>query len=199
MLFPARFHEGLRSGAITLTFRRWSRPQAKAGGRYRLDAGGVLVADRVERIMLRDIADAEARRAGYETASEVAGELARHGGPLNPTDLIYRIELRYVAEDDPRIALRDAAPSDEEIEAMITRLEELDRRAAVPWTRDTLAIIERRPRVLSTTLATELGRERMPFKGDVRKLKALGLTISHDVGYELSPRGKAVLRRLERE
>ena len=30
-----------------------------------------------------------------------------------------------------------------------------------------------------------------------RKLKALGLTISHSPGYELSPRGRALLARLE--
>ena len=43
-------------------------------------------------------------------------------------------------------------------------------------------------------LADELGRERLPFKTDVRKLKNLGLTISLDVGYRLSPRGEAYLR-----
>ena len=48
--------------------------------------------------------------------------------------------------------------------------------------------------MLSTTLAEKCGRERLPFKADVRKLKALGLTISHEVGYELSPRGQAYLR-----
>ncbi len=35
--------------------------------------------------------------------------------------------------------------------------------------------------------------ETAPFKTNVRKLKALGLTISHDTGYELSPRGRASL------
>ena len=35
------------------------------------------------------------------------------------------------------------------------------------------------------------GRERLPFKADVRKLKALGLTESLEVGYRLSPRGRA--------
>ncbi|MFP8878572.1 MAG: hypothetical protein VCE43_03450 [Myxococcota bacterium] len=33
------------------------------------------------------------------------------------------------------------------------------------------------------------------FKADVRKLKNLGLTISCEVGYEISPRGRAFLRR----
>ena len=37
------------------------------------------------------------------------------------------------------------------------------------------------------------GRETQPFKLDVRKLKNLGLTISLEVGYRLSPRGEAYL------
>ena len=37
------------------------------------------------------------------------------------------------------------------------------------------------------------GVELLPMKADIRKLKSLGLTISHDVGYELSPRGAAYL------
>jgi ribosomal protein S19E (S16A) len=41
-----------------------------------------------------------------------------------------------------------------------------------------------------------LGRERLPFKVDVRKLKQLGLTESLPIGYRLSPRGRAVLDRL---
>ena len=34
-------------------------------------------------------------------------------------------------------------------------------------------------------------------QNDVRKLKELGLTISFSPGYELSPRGKALLEALE--
>jgi hypothetical protein len=35
------------------------------------------------------------------------------------------------------------------------------------------------------------------FKAHVRRLKALGLTESLDIGYRLSPRGVVVLERLE--
>ncbi len=38
-----------------------------------------------------------------------------------------------------------------------------------------------------------MGRETLPFKIDVRKLKAMGLTVSHAVGYSISPRGAAYL------
>ena len=41
---------------------------------------------------------------------------------------------------------------------------------------------------------TMFGRERAPFKLDVRKLKNLGLTLSFEIGYRVSPRGEAYLR-----
>lgn len=41
----------------------------------------------------------------------------------------------------------------------------------------------------------DLGREKRPFKADVRKLKELGLTESLRVGYQLSPRGRAYRAR----
>jgi hypothetical protein len=57
----------------------------------------------------------------------------------------------------------------------------------------TLLTIRRRPRVAASRLAKALGRETQPFKADVRKLKRLGLTVSYEVGYDLSPRGRAFL------
>ena len=36
-------------------------------------------------------------------------------------------------------------------------------------------------------------------KANVRKLKNLGLTVSHHPGYTLSPRGETMLRHLPRE
>jgi hypothetical protein len=47
--------------------------------------------------------------------------------------------------------------------------------------------------VRAEDLAHSVGREKQPFKLDVRKLKELGLTESLEIGYRLSPRGEAVL------
>ena len=47
--------------------------------------------------------------------------------------------------------------------------------------------------MVSKVLATLLDRELQPMKTDIRKMKALGLTISLEVGYQLSPRGAAYL------
>ena len=45
----------------------------------------------------------------------------------------------------------------------------------------------RAPGVRAPDLAASLGRETLPLKRDVRKLKELGLTHSLEVGYELTP------------
>jgi Mn-dependent DtxR family transcriptional regulator len=60
-----------------------------------------------------------------------------------------------------------------------------------------LELIRDRPEVRAPDLAASLGRETQPFKRDVRKLKELGLTESLERGYRLSPRGRAVLARLD--
>ena len=86
--------------------------------------------------------------------------------------------------------------SDEERARLLRRLRRLDQAARHgPWTRATLASIDRRPATRAAELAEELGRETLPFKRDVRKLKELGLTESLDSGYRLSPRARALIGR----
>jgi hypothetical protein len=46
---------------------------------------------------------------------------------------------------------------------------------------------------VSTVLAADAGQDRALYKNRVRRLKALGLTESLEVGYRLSPRGQAFL------
>ena len=61
--------------------------------------------------------------------------------------------------------------------------------------RRVLAAIGDHPGLRAADLCRQVGQERLPFKINVRKLKALGLTESLEVGYRLSPRGRAVLER----
>ena len=55
-----------------------------------------------------------------------------------------------------------------------------------PWTYEVLQAIADNPGLRAPDIAASFGRETLPFKRDVRKLKELGLTISLEVGYELS-------------
>ena len=79
------------------------------------------------------------------------------------------------------------------------RLDRLDRASSHgAWTMETLRLIEAHPETLAADVAALVGRERDPFKLDVRKLKGLGLTESLKVGYRLSPRGRAYLAATSR-
>jgi hypothetical protein len=190
MLFKQRLWAGLADGTITVTFRRWRRPQARPGGRYRTPAG-VLEVDSVSTVDAADITDADARRAGYEDRATLLRELDRY-----PEGELYRIDFHH-AGADPREALRaDADLTPDDLQAITTRLDRLDRASRVgPWTRQVLAAIAERPAVRAGDLAEAMGRDTPSFKRDVRKLKEMGLTESLEVGYRLSPRGSAVLSR----
>ena len=60
-------------------------------------------------------------------------------------------------------------------------------KASGPWTRQILEWIRDNPAVVSTVLAALLERELQPMKVDIRKLKALGLTISSMSGIGSRP------------
>jgi hypothetical protein len=204
MLFKERFHRGIIDGSVTLTFRAWSRPQAKAGGRQRFGAydgdresTGFLEIDAVDLVPVSSITDAEARRAGFDGKASLVAQLRETARTrITANSKVYRVSFRFVRARDERAALaEDASLSREDVAALAERLDRMDARANAPWTRETLAAIASQSGVSASILAGQLGRERLAFKQDVRKLKALGLTISLETGYKLSPRGRAFLRR----
>ena len=190
MLIEKRLHEGIRNGSITVMFRRWKRRQVTAGNVYRTAAGRVVV-DEVREVRPAKVLVRDAKAAGYASVAEMIADL--RGSDEDP---VFLLRLRPADDEDPRALLASTAElSTSDVEEITRRLDRLDRASSHgAWTADTLAIIERRPAVRAGDLAEELGREMLPFKVDVRKLKNLGLTLSLEVGYRLSPRGEAYLR-----
>jgi len=191
MLVPMRLAPGIADGSVTVLLRRWKRRQAIAGHRYRTTAG-ILEVDEVQLIDVADITEADARAAG-------APDLATAIGELRGTDdlPVTRVRFHVVHDPDPRAVLAAAdALTDEDVADIGRRLERMDRAAAPgPWTLAALQAIAARPEVRAGDLAEAAGRERLEFKRDIRKLKALGLTLSFPIGYRLSARGEAYLAR----
>jgi hypothetical protein len=193
VLYEIRFRDGVQSGSVTITFRRWKRLQVKPGKRYRT-AVGMLEVESVDVIPPSKITNADAKRSGYPSAAAVLADLR------GTDDLpIYRIRFHAVHEPDPRDELARSVPTDDEIADLDARLNRLDHASKIgPWTAQTLALIAEHPARRAGDLADMVGRERLPFKLDVRKLKNLGLTLSFEVGYRLAPRGQAYLERTQR-
>lgn len=190
MLFRPATLRGIADGSVTAAFRRWDRPRVRPGSRQRTPIG-VVAFDRVEQVAREALTELDARAAGLAGLDELLSLVDRR-----PSGAIYRIDLRH-AGPDSRIALRESVPVPEQVEDVARRLERLDRASRHgPWTAATLRAIDESPGVRAADLAAALGRERAPFKLDVRKLKEIGLTESLSPGYRLSPRGRAVVAAL---
>ena len=187
LLFKKPFWDGLQSGAITLTYRRWQKPHVKPRGRYRCHPIGVLEVDAIELVSVGSITAEDATRAGFPSRDGLVAYLAELG-PVEASTEVYRVELHHGGDGDRVELALETALTDDDIEAIRAKLKKLGK-----WTGKTLAIIDAQPRIAASKLAKQLRRETLPFKEDVRKLKKLGLTQSFEVGYEISPRGRAYL------
>ena len=179
MLIRVADLEAIRDERIDTQFRRWKRPTVKAGGTL-LTAIGLLAIDEVDPVSLDTISAEDISRAGFRDLADLTAALRGEGQ-------LYRIRL-HLAGDDPRIALREAVDNLDGIAPKLARMD-----AAQPWTRAILTIIRENPGVSAQILADRLGMEKQLFKTRVRRLKALGLTESLEVGYRIAPRGAAVL------
>lgn len=188
MLFTNGTLEGIAAGKVTVAFRRWKTAQVKVGTKLRTAIGLVEVLT-VDEVDPSEIQPSDVAAAGFNNRAELDGWLDDRPGRL------FRVELRQ-AGPDPRVALRnDDDLDDGAADRILSRLARMDRAAGEPWTRATLELIASRPGEVSTELAAELGVPRDLFKRRVRRLKELGLTESLEVGYRLSPRGRAVLEQ----
>lgn len=192
MLFKQDVLARMATGEVTLAFRRWRRPSVRAGGTLLTPIGQLSIRS-VQQVDFADVTARDAKRAGYESLDALRGDLAKaRAGEL------YRIEFRRIG-DDPRVALRDRkAIAPGELAELVERLARLDRAAiGGPWTRPILELIAAHPEQRAAELAAASGYTKEWLKLNVRKLKNLGLTESLNPGYRLSPRGKALLKRLK--
>jgi hypothetical protein len=187
MLFQTRFHEAIRSGEITCTVRIWRRPHVRIGGRYRLGQGAIEV-DRILEAGFDALTPALARRTGFASLVELL-KVAKHGHG----ERVFIIDFHYVDRTTLGPVTDTKGLDRPALTELLAKLDAMDARSRRAWTRETLRAIAKHPGTRATDLAAELGRERDEFKKDVRKLKALGLTLSLEVGYRVSPRGSAVL------
>src|SRR6188768_2534128 len=128
MLIKDEVLKKIKIGEVTVLFRRWSRPGAKAGG-TQMTQGGVVGIDSVEVVAEDDISDQDARDAGYPSRDKLLSGLSYRD------DAIYRIRVHWGGED-PRISLRENDDLTEtELKEIIGKLRKLDKNSKRgPWT-----------------------------------------------------------------
>ncbi len=94
MQFSPELRDEVASGRITLSFRLWSRPKVKVGGRYASGATRIEV-DSIELVPFSSVTPADVRRSG-ERNRESLRHRAAHSGPIDDDTLVYRIEFHVV-------------------------------------------------------------------------------------------------------
>ena len=197
MLFKATFKARIRDGAVTMTFRAWKVATVVVGNSYRLGQDDAVVVKAVDAVTVGSITAAQARRSGFANVDELLLMLRKSAkSRLTSRSKLFCVAFRHEQQADPRAERRQDASASalQEVEARLARMDRLSRRG--PWTADALQLIAKHPRVAASKLAPRMQRETRAFKADIRKLKELGLTVSHETGYSLSLRGRALLRRM---
>jgi hypothetical protein len=191
MLIRQEFLRGIKSGAVTLAFRKWRSPTVKSGGTLKT-AIGLLAIDEVALVRQKDITEADAGAAGYGSRKQLLAELA-----LRAEGKLYRIRLRLAGPDPRKKLSRATKVTPIELQALRAKLARMDARSSEgAWTSAALRAIAARPNCRAADLARDLGFGKERLKTNVRKLKNLGLTQSLETGYRLSPRGQALLAEL---
>jgi len=96
MQFSPELRDGVAAGRITLSFRLWTRPQVKVGGRYATASVHIEV-DSIEMVPFGSVTRADVRRSG-EKDRETLRRRAAHAGPIDDDTLVYRIESHVVPD-----------------------------------------------------------------------------------------------------
>lgn len=191
MLFKVIQLQGIKSGEITVAFRKWQKVLIKSGSLLQTSVG-LLEIGKIETIKENDITDKDAMLAGFNDTKQLL-ESFNHSS----AGTIFKISVSYHSAD-PRIKLRNQTElSEQQFADLKVRLERLDRYSKQGfWTEKILLTIKDSPNLHAIGIATLTGFEKEWLKLNIRKLKNLGLTISHNVGYELSPLGKEYLKKI---
>jgi hypothetical protein len=191
MIFRVHQLNGIKAGKISLAFRRWEKPNVKAGGSMKT-ALGVIGFTAVEPVREDSITRSDAVKAGYESLEAMMKDVNK-----GSRGSVYKVKVKYLSED-PRLELRERTElSEDEFQKLKTRLDRLDRTRG-PWVLKVLKLIKRNPERRAGDLAEIMQMDRLDFKVNVRKLKNLGLTVSHEIGYSISPLGDRVMDELTR-
>jgi hypothetical protein len=188
MLFKQEHLNGIKAGTITLAYRKWKKLSINKGSSIKTSVGIIEIVD-ISETLLSAITDKDAESAGYANLKTLTDLL-----DAVPIGTIYKIEVRYQSAD-PRLALRKITKLNNDellsLKYKINRLDQFSKQG--DWTKLVLETIRQHPRLSAANLALITDKEKEWLKINIRKLKNLGLTISHEPGYTLSPLGEYYL------
>ena len=93
MLLTRELLDDIKSGRVSLVFRRWTRPSVKAGGTLKTKVG-LLRIGRIDEMSPADVTATDARKAGFTDLADFHKWL----GTMKQGPLFHRIEVSYLGD-----------------------------------------------------------------------------------------------------
>lgn len=183
MIFRKEILSKIEKGEVSIAFRQWKKLSITEGKTLKTSVGLILF-KKITVVKLDALTKSDAIKAGLDSLEALVKDLSGEG-------TIYKITFSLTGPD-PRLKLREEKSfSADDKEALLKKLKPT-------WVLPVLTYLSKNEGTPSKVMADELGYEQMKLKLNVRKLKNLGLTISLGTGYKLSPRGKVVLKLIQK-
>lgn len=189
MQFTKPFKQAIAAGRITTSFRCWRTPQAKPGGQYNIPPYGAIEVTRIRTQPLGRVPAAAIKRAGFADRAELQKFLK-----ADADTSVYQVDFRYLGAGPVKQVATERLAA-QELDQVVAKLARMDKTQA--WSRTALELIAAHPQTRAGDLAPRCNMDTPTFKRNVRKLKALGLTQSLETGYQLTARGKQVLKKIQ--
>ena len=96
-MFSRELRDAVARGEITVSVRRWSRPQVKVGGLYST-CGVVIEVDSVDVLPFSAIDDEDLVASGEVDRGALRARAA-HSGPIEDDTLVHRVEFHVVSPE----------------------------------------------------------------------------------------------------
>ncbi|UCG78008.1 MAG: hypothetical protein JSV21_10670 [Nitrospirota bacterium] len=199
--FTRKYHEGVKEGKITLTFRPWDTLRVLRGKIYRAYNLGLLKVHDVDFRQLASVTLEEAKRCGYANMDEFRDDFEALAGREVAFDFerCVRIEFSFIGEDIENYKKAMGDVKDSEIFNIKEMLLKLEQKGTKQWAIKALQVLKKKETVMPKEMEKPLKLSAEKVKQNMKKLKELNLVMSDNrTGYYITPLGMKILKSLHK-
>jgi len=200
--FKPKYHEEIKTGTITVSFRDWKTLNVQKNKIYKSSNLGLLRVLDVSFKMLADIQPTEIKRSGFKSLQDFKDsyeESARRAVDFHAESAV-KIEFEYLGEDIENKKRLMGRVTPMELFEIRQKLLTLDEKSASPWVVKTLLLIEKKGPLKIEELEQSIRMTPDAVKMNIRKLKELSLISSNSKRcYSITPLSLKILGILKKK
>lgn len=201
IVFTKKYHEAIKEGKITLTFRAWDTLKVLRGKIYRANNVGLIKVLDVDFKKLATVTLEEVRQCGYRTMEEFREDfqkIARRDIDFERERAV-RIEFEYIGEDIENYKKAMGDVKDSELFDIKEKLLKIEQKGKKQWAVRALELLRKKEYISFSEMERALRTPSDRVRHRMKKLKALNLTSSDSkMGYSITPLGVKLLKSMNK-